>query len=190
MAASLLYNREPRWQISRIARKQAATKLQPWLLGRGSLTSDLRKASNNDVQVKILSQTVTSAYPSETRLLGLKPRQRALIREVILCGGGQPWVFARSVLPLSTLTGRLRALRKLDDRPLGHHLFSYTSMHRGPIDIARVHNQHRYLPRAYQTHGQALWGRRSLFYLDAKPLLVSEVFLNSFSPNGHFITQG
>lgn len=190
MASSLFYNREPRWHASRISRKQAPLKLQPWLLGRGSLTSELLKASSNKVQVKILSQTVASVYPSEARLLGLKSRRHALIREVVLYGCDQPWVFARSVLPLTTLSGRLRALRKLDNRPLGHHLFSYTSMYRGPIEIARVSSQHRYLPGTYQTTEQPLWARRSLFYLDSKPLLVSEVFLNSFCPNGHSITQG
>lgn len=190
MASSPLYNREPRWQASRICRKKAPVKLQPWLLGRGSLTSELLKASDNNVQVKILSQSVTSVYPSEAGLLGLKSRRHALIREVVLFGCEHPWVFARSVLPLSTLSGRLRALRKLDNRPLGHHLFSYTSMYRGAIEIASVGDQHCYLPATYQTIEQPLWARRSLFYLDSKPLLVSEVFLNSFCPNGHAITQG
>lgn len=190
MASSLLYNREPRWQTARIARHHAPVKLQPWLLGRGSLTSELLKASGGAVQVKILSQSIAHVYPSEAKLLGLKPRQQALIREVVLCGAEQPWVFARSVLPLSTLSGRLRALRKLDNRPLGHHLFSFASMRRGPIELAELNSQQQYLPAQYIGDQQPLWARRSVFFLDHKPLLVSEVFLNSFCPYGHFITQG
>jgi chorismate--pyruvate lyase len=179
-----LAQREPRWQTATIARWQVPTQLKPWLQGRGSLTTELLVASAGVFRVEVLSQALANIYPSEQQLLGLKSGQRALVREVILFGCGQPWVFARSVLPLSTLTGRLRALRRLDNRPLGHHLFSYANMRRSEIELALIGRRERYLPAAYRTHNQSQWGRRSVFHLDNKPLLVSEVFLNSFCPNG------
>ena len=174
--------REPHWQTAKILRWQAPKRLKSWLLGRGSLTSGLVEASAGDFRVEVLSQSVANVYPSERQLLGLKSGQRALVREVILLGCGQPWVFARSILPLSTLTGRLRALRRLDSRPLGHHLFSFPNMRRGNIELAQIGRQERYLPAAYRSANQPLWGRRSAFYLDSKPLLVSEVFLPAFKP--------
>ena len=193
MAASFkpyLAQREPRWRTATIARWQVPNQLKPWLHARGSLTTELLGASAGAFRVEVLSQALANVYPSERQLLGLKSGQRALVREVILFGCNQPWVFARSVLPLSTLTGRLRALRRLDNRPLGHHLFSYANMRRSAIELALIGHRERYLPAPYRTDNKPQWGRRSVFHLDNKPLLVSEVFLNSFCPNGQLITQG
>lgn len=188
MAFCTPYLREPQWQAATTKLWQLPVKLRPWLLGRGSLTTQLVAASGGDFKVEVLSQSVAKVYASEARSLQLKPGQLALIREVILYGCGQPWVFARSVIPLSTLTGRLRSLRKLDNRPLGHHLFSYPSMRRSPIEVSLLTQRHRYLPercserQATDKLAAKTWARRSIFHLDDKPLLVSEVFLDSFQP--------
>jgi chorismate--pyruvate lyase len=111
-------------------------------------------------------------------LLGIPHRQQALVREVILLGCDTPWVFARSVIPLSTLTGRLRSLSKLDNRPLGALLFQDPNLQRSNMEVARISSQHRYLPPSLKASHQECWGRRSKFLLDNKPLLVSEVFLD------------
>ena len=55
---------------------------------------------------------------SERRVLGMQPRQTAMIREVLLLLAGQPVVFARSVFPHSSLTGPLGHLRRLKNRSL------------------------------------------------------------------------
>lgn len=178
--ASHLFH-EPRWLEAKCLRWQLPFDHRNWLLNPGSLTARLLKASNNRLQVKILRQQLLCPYLSEARLLDVPPKQLALIREVILCGHGQAWVFARSILPLTTLTGRLRAMRHLDNRPLGALLFKDPSMHRGTIEVAKISPHHHYLPKALQGNA-TLWGRRSTFYLDNKPLMVSEVFLDSFTP--------
>lgn len=132
-------------------------------------------ASDNRFCVRILHQRIAVPRPSERRALGLPPRRLALIREVILYGADQPWVYARSVLPLSSLTGRLRCWRKLDERPLGARLFDQPHLGRGRIEIA--------LCPALAVHAGVsppLWGRRSVFFVHHKPLLVSEIFLPTF----------
>jgi chorismate--pyruvate lyase len=73
----------------------------------------------------------------------------------------------------------LRHLRKQDTRPLGAFLFSKPNLQRSSIAVAQISDNHAYVP-ARLSQGQNLWGRRSVFYLDAKPLLVSEVFLPGF----------
>ena len=103
----------------------------------------------------------------------------ALIREVILFGRDEPWVFARSILPLASLTGSLRHLRKQNNRPLGAFLFSQPQLQRSAIAVARISRDHAYVPLDLAAN-QPLWGRRSVFYLQRKPLLVSEVFLPAF----------
>ena len=119
---------------------------------------------------------------SEQRALELPIRQRALIREVILFGNHQPWVHARSIIPIKTLTGRLRKLRKLDNRPLGALLFSDPAMVRGPIEISNLSMLESWPSTVPANYGSPVQGRRSLFWLDGKPLLVSEVFLTGFTP--------
>ncbi len=151
---------------------------QRWLEDRGSLTRRLIAASGGDFRVEILRQFIGQPTFAEARAVRLGNRRRALIREVLLIGNGVPWVFARSVLPLATLTGRRRHLRHLDDRPLGQVLFSDNSMHRGPVEVARIASAT--LPLALPA--ARLWGRRSVFRLDGKPLLVAEIFLPDFDP--------
>jgi chorismate--pyruvate lyase len=151
-----------------------------WLSDRGSLTERLQIASGRQLRVTIIQQQLSVPKLSERRVLGLMARRRALIREVILWGRGQPWVYARSVLPLTTLTGRLKPLRKLDNRPLGALLFNDPSMRREPVQVAEFKSQDSYLPSSLPGTGKALWGRRSVFSLDNKPLLVSEIFLEGF----------
>jgi len=130
--------------------------------------------------VEVISQTVEVPRLSERQALGLGGRKRAMIREVILYGAGQPWVYARSVLPLSTLTGRLRKLRQLDNQPLGALLFKDPRMSREPVQIADFNASTKHLLPLVNGTDKAVWGRRSVFRLDNKPLLVSEVFLPKF----------
>lgn len=153
-----------------------STSLQSWLHDNGSLTAKLLKLSRGDFHVEVLRQAQGRASRSEARALGIAFSERCLIREVILCGHNQPWVFARSVLPLSSLTGSLRHLRKQGSRPLGAFLFSQPHLQRSPIALSLISSHDGYVP-AKLLGDTAVWGRRSIFSVDGKPLLVSEVFL-------------
>ena len=130
----------------------------------------------------MLSQGLQQPRLSERRALSLGPRRLALIREVILYGKGQPWVYARSIIPLQTLTGRLRKLRHLDSRPLGALLFNDVTMRRDPVEVASMSSTNAQLPQTLRGVTAPMWGRRSVFHLDQKPLLVSEIFLSDFKP--------
>jgi chorismate--pyruvate lyase len=138
-----------------------------WLTDSGSLTQRLVKLSQGDFQVEVVRQGWFLPTRSEARALRMRSRQHALIREVRLLGKGQTWVYARSIIPAKTLTGRQRQLRMLGNRSLGSLLFSDPSMRRGPLQISQL----------LLDTGERVWARRSLFYLSGKPLLVCEVFL-------------
>ncbi|MEH6649536.1 MAG: chorismate lyase [Motiliproteus sp.] len=151
-----------------------------WLLDSGSLTARLKALSNGDFRVEVVSQGWGYPNLSEARALQIDPRLRVLIREVRLIGCGQPWVHARSLIPATTLTGRHRKLAHLGTRPLGEVLFKDLSMRRGAIETARLplvaDVDLNHLSASASAVVQA-WGRRSVFRLDDKPLLVSEIFL-------------
>jgi chorismate--pyruvate lyase len=154
-----------------------------WLMDPGSLTQRLLDASDGQFQVEVLSQSLQRPSLSERRALFLPEHRLALVREVILMGRGVPWVFARSVIPLQTLTGRLRKLRHLDNSPLGALLFSDPSMSREPLQWACIEPNGQPLAAQLECMDQPVWGRRSVFKLSAKPMLVCEVFLHGFLSN-------
>lgn len=173
--------REPHWQAASQKCWQLPRTLTPWLLDEGSLTARLIEHSEGRFSVKVLFQGWGPAHPSEQKLLQCSGRTRVLVREVILMGAGAPWVFARSLVPCTSLNGRLKALKHLNDRPLGALLFQDPGMQRGPIEVACINHAHSYIHSAVElAEDFSLWGRRSLFYMDQNPLLVSEVFLPDF----------
>ena len=172
---------EPAWRrMISVSDYTVPGQWRPWLSDTGSLTQRLIDACNGELTVQVLRQNLGVPRLSERRALGVPQRRQALIREVILLGGGIPWVYARSIIPLSTLTGRLRRLRQLDNRPLGALLFSEPSMCREPVEIACYTSAQ--MPTALAAKQSTMWGRRSVFRLHNKPLLVSEIFLPDFKP--------
>lgn len=161
------------------ANLRPASPLKNWLEDTGSLTARLVSLSGGIFRVSVERQCLAIPTLGERQVLGLRRPVAALIREVVLIGEAQSWVFARSVLPITSLRGTLRHLRKQGARPLGAFLFSQPRMQRSAIEVARINHNQGYVP-ARLLQGDQLWGRRSVFYLDAKPLLVSEVFLPAF----------
>ncbi|MCP8901010.1 chorismate--pyruvate lyase family protein [Gilvimarinus xylanilyticus] len=160
--------------------------VRPWLLDPGSLTRKLRQLSHNQLSVHILRQSWGRPRLSEARALGVDITQHGLIREVILCGPyEEPWVYARSLFPAASLTGSLRHLRQLDNRPLGGYLFSHPHLGRSPLSVAALPPGSG-VPESLQGD-KLLWGRRSVFSLKGKQLLVSEVFLPAFA--ARFFTE-
>jgi len=184
-------HREPSWR-SLLSRSDRSVPKQwrDWLLDTGSLTQRLIDASDNRLTVQILNQRIDTPRFTEQRALKLSPRRLTLIREVVLLANSTPWVYARSIIPLTTLTGRLRKLRHLDNQPLGALLFRDPTMTRGPVEVACHTNINAKLPTALGDIQKSLWGRRSVFRLDAKPLLVSEIFLPDFKPYNQILNFG
>ena len=173
---------ESNWQDSRrYNAAQLPAHTRKWLLDQGSLTQRLIKCSRGHFAVQLISQAWQQPRPSEARLLGMAHREQAIIREVVLQCFNQPWVFARSVIPASSLNGHLRQLRQLKTKPLGAILFKDPSMRRQPFQLAAIPGNDPQIPSHLQ-QPEKLWGRRCRFELAGKPIMVSEIFLPSFKP--------
>jgi chorismate--pyruvate lyase len=173
---------EPKWlDCQKFPRSALPAADARWLLDTGSLTAHLRRLSHGHFHVEVLAQRWQIPRLSERRLLGMGDRHWGLVREVRLHCNHQPWVYARSVLPATSLVGRLDRLRTLDSRPLGHLLFTDPHMSRDRYEICKV-------PAAaldgsvLAPHSDDLWGRRSRFLLSGHPIMVSEIFLPAFCP--------
>ncbi len=157
-----------------------AVDLRRALLDRASLTRRVREACPGRFTVQVVQQRRRRPTHGEQRLLGMRRGTRALIREVRLCCDEHAWVFARTVIPMSSLVGAQRRLKYLGTRPLGAVLFADPSMRRGAVQLACARAGHVLFDTAVAglTHRPAqIWGRRSVFHVGGKPLLVSEMFL-------------
>lgn len=176
-----MHHREPVWRSSRrLLRCQVPAGWWEWLLDPASLTRRLQRACDGRFSVEVIRQCWDKPLHNEARAMGLLASRRALIREVYLHCDGKPWVFARTVIPHTTLTGRERRLMHLGDKPLGAVLFAEPRMQRGEVELACIHPGQRLFRAATQRQEQkpaGIWGRRSVFRLHDKPLLVSEIFL-------------
>lgn len=173
---------EPQWRPARhFSSIELSATIRAWLLDDGSLTGRIMASEVGRFGVRRLRQHWAVPRPSEQRLLDIPQRQRALVREVVLAVDERPLVFARSVFPVSSLTGELRHLRRLRNRALGAILFRFPNMHRTPFELARIPGDCHYLP-GFLRQEEPAWARRSCFEINDKRLMVSEVFLDAFTP--------
>lgn len=172
---------EPRWRQGAHLQRQMPGSLRDWLLDESSLTRRLQQSCAGNFHVELISLGWQRPLLDEAQTLGVRPWQRALIRQVRLWCDDQPWVFARTVIPMSSLRGRQRRLVHLGTRPLGAYLFADPALQRSPIQVARVDSGSRLLA-ACPLSQATLWGRRSVFKLHNHPLLVSEFFLPALPP--------
>ncbi len=170
------------WQdFRRLNQQQLPYSVRPWLLDRRSLTARLMAASGGDFRVERISQGWQVPTLDEALLLKLKPRQKALVREVLLYCHNEPWVYARSVIPAASLAGKLRFLRKLKNSALGGLLFKDPNLQRSPFEVAAIQLPDDNIPIDNESK---VYGRRSLFHLYHQPLLVAEIFLPACKLDG------
>ncbi len=128
-----------RWREGRqLSRATPTASLRDWLLHTGSLTRRVQQACAGRFRVRVEMQGWARPRLDEYRALGLRWGRIAFIREVHLLCDEQPWVFARTIIPVSTLRGRERRLAHLGSRPLGAVLFADPHMQRGPVEVACI----------------------------------------------------
>jgi chorismate--pyruvate lyase len=168
-----------RWLRSRVP-----AELRGWLLDGGSLTDRLRKGCKGRFSVRVLDEGWQRPRLDESRALAMSPAVLGWVRQVQLLCDGEPQVFARTIVPATTLTGAQRQLAFLGDRPLGAFLFAHPGMQRAPVELACIRPGEAMFAQA--TRGlkrapAAIWGRRSVFRIGGKPLLVTEIFLPAIS---------
>jgi chorismate--pyruvate lyase len=147
--------------------------LAHWLLAQGSLTQQLRAYAGGKFRVERLNESLQHANLDEIKQLRIHSNQRVWVREVLLFGDcPEPWVHARSVMPLKTLRGSGRRLKLLKNRSLGSLLFE-----RGGVQTISKTNQRKARELAQLKEG---WTRRTTYVWHKKNVLVQETFLPAF----------
>jgi len=156
-----------------------------WLFDSSSLTARLIERCGDEFSVRVLSQRWQLFSQEEADAMSVRDSHSALVREVLLCCGDTPLVYARTVIPRSTIQGALRRYANMGSRPLGAMLFADRTMIREPVQVAMLPQDsiaQQYV-RAANHGGNEVWGRRSVFRVSSRPLLVSEYFLPQLFEN-------
>lgn len=125
--------------------------------------------------VQVISQRWQKLDASEAEMMSLHNVHSALVRKVLLCCDDKPLVFARTVIPATTIQGSQRRYANMGNRPLGAMLFADRTMRREAVQVAKLpisNEVYRYIKSK-----DDIWGRRSVFRVSEKPILVSEYFL-------------
>jgi chorismate lyase len=165
------------WRVSPLAAFTADQK--DWLTRGGSLTAHLRALGH--VVVRVTREVVAMPWSDECAALGLAPRERAWVREIVLEVDGVPFVAAHSATPLEASHGIWQAMRRLRTRPLAELLYSDSGVARSALVSRRVSARHPlHTLAAREAHGQvphAFVARRSVFERHGAPLLVTECML-------------
>jgi len=163
-------NRANEWTADICRVVDVGPQIKSWLLGEGSLTERLSRLNGKPIDVQVILQEPGSPNDSECDLLGLARGSTALIREVILSGGGAPWVFARTVVPDHSIGGSFAFVSSLGNQPLGHWLFANPDVRRLGMEFMGSND--------FDGHNRR-YGRRSRFEYRGQHILVAEYFLPS-----------
>jgi len=129
----------------------------------------------DDFSVSVLSQQWQILDAEEASAMALTGVSSALVRQVVLCCGDKQMVYARTVIPVTTIQGAQRRYGNMGSRPLGAMLFADRTMIREDIHVAML-PAGQFTVKA-EDNNEVIWGRRSVFRVSGKPLLVSEYFL-------------
>ncbi len=170
---SVLLTQEPVWQTN----CQLPNYIKPWINETGSLTKRLRSIYGSGVSVTVLSQSWRVPFISECRLLNTREQRVCLVREVMLHLNNTPLVLARTVIPRTSLKIN-HHLTHLGSRPLGEVIFAYPTLKR-VVSQSSLIQPSLWTDQAQQLAHiqQAVWGRRTVYQINYKQLLVSEFFL-------------
>lgn len=168
------------WQRPEVTDLPAAA--ESWLLAEGSLTQKLKQHSQQ-FSVQVIGQQPALVFDSEFDLFRRHHKRvpfDAIVREVILSCDDTPWVFARSIFPLSAVNHKNLNLSNIGSQSLGQSLFDQTDLLRSPFEVTKldISNPIAKLNNRLHAKNHPLWGRRSLFQTSGQQVLVSEIFLS------------
>jgi len=165
-----------RWyQRHQLFNHSIPSSLETWLFDKSSLTARLIGLCDGEFSVRVISQHYQKIDSSEAEVMKLEKAHSALVRQVVLCCNDQPLVYARTVIPVTTIQGAQRRYANMGNRPLGAMLFADRTMRREEVEVAMLPATHS--ANRYTKSNDGVWGRRSVFRVANKPLLVSEYFL-------------
>ena len=158
-----------------LARAEVPAQVLHWLRWQGLLTEALRTACGTGFRLQVLRQVSTQLDELSRTLLDVADDQ-ALCREIVMGDQAHSYVFARTLLPETTLSAH-PWLATLGEASLGERLQTVEGLSREAFQFARLAPGDALLAGLVPPARQLVWARRSVFRLSGGPLCVFEAFL-------------
>ena len=139
------------------------TEIKSWLLEQGPITKRIKSIA--EFRLKLIQDELSDATDDEILFLKIDSEE-IRIREVILFGNENPMVFARTIIPNTTIEKGLKELGKIGNKPLGDILFEKDIFSKEDIVFA-----------TFKDEESLFWGRKIKYTVKDQPFSVMEVFL-------------
>ena len=155
------------------------SRLAGWLTEPGLLTDRLRTLDSGELRLRVVHQSLDILAAEHRALLG-GCTENGFRREIELLVGGEPYIYAQTLVPDATLA-HFPWLAELGDSPLGETMGVLDGIGREPFEFAELPAMHPLAARAQRdvaiADRETLAARRALVTLRGQPLLVQELFL-------------
>jgi len=141
-----------------------------WLLEPGLLTARLRTQCGEKFRLQLVNENHSDDLANN--------EEKMLYRQVALCCGNEPCIYAESRIPLTTANAHFW-LRDLGNEPLGERLQEKENVSRSAFAYAYLLPD--ILPEWIRNYidedKHELWARRSEYFIGEHSLEVTEYFL-------------
>ena len=138
-------------------------EIKSWLLEQGPITKRIKSIA--EFRLELIQDELSDATDDEILFLKIASEE-IRIREVILYGNENPMVFARTIIPNTTIEKGLKELGKIGNKPLGDILFEKDIFSKEDIVFA-----------TFKDEESLFWGRKIKYTVKDQPFSVMEVFL-------------
>ena len=153
----------PWTSIESIESKVDASVLS-WLSESGPITNRIKLSQK--FELELLNDEIDEISKEEELFLN-SVSETFRVRRVILLGNNTPVVYAKSVIPSSTIENGLSSLGKIGNAPLGDILFTPGVFTKLEMVCASFLSKEK----------NVYWGRKIKYSVNSEPISVMEVFL-------------
>ena len=153
----------PWTSIESIESKVDASVLS-WLSESGPITNRIKLSQK--FELELLNDEIDEISKEEELFLN-SVSETFRVRRVILLGNNTPVVYAKSIIPSSTIENGLSSLGKIGNAPLGDILFTPGVFTKLEMVCASFLSKEK----------NVYWGRKIKYSVNSEPISVMEVFL-------------
>ena len=157
------FNKLTSWMSETKSLEVQNKEILSWLNEPGSITSRIKSFSN--FRLKLLRDGPGEVNAAEDDLIITNYKENN-IREVVLFSDEEPFIYAKSILPLETIRLGLGALGNLKENPLGDILFLNPEIRKKYMLFAK-----------FELNKRIFYGRKGIYTVKGYPFSVCEIFL-------------
>ena len=151
------------WDTFNKIKLQVSDETKSWLLEKGPITKRIKSVKK--FRLELIQDKISDVEKVEKMFINSKSR-KIRVREVVLYGNTKPMVFARTIIPNTTIEKGFAELGTLGKSPLGDILFKKDIFTKENVSYA-----------SFEYKKKVFWGRKTKYTVKDLPFSVMEVFL-------------